>query len=188
MTKTLLEGTIFKVKEINRTIHNQEITRQYVDMDQDAIIVLVYDKSTDRILFTKEYRVGPDDNTYGLVAGKVEPDEPLAFAVNRELREETGVEVTSGYSIPYSTMYTSEGYSNERITPFLFMVNDWKQVKTAQDSDEYVNHLWVDYDAYKENIADKITGLPAQYLLMALDNELMKAKITEFTSDIQENF
>jgi ADP-ribose pyrophosphatase len=60
----------------------------------DAVVIVAFHGPSQKVVVTREYRVPLADFEYGFPAGLVDPGESVAAAVARELREETGLELT----------------------------------------------------------------------------------------------
>lgn len=67
-------------------------------------------------------------------AGKLDLNEPPKKCALRELEEETGIKASQ--LIPLGYIYTTAGFSDERI--FLFLALDLKQTKPNPDEDEFL--------------------------------------------------
>jgi len=70
-----------------------------------------------RVLLVSQYRRPVDQALWEIPAGKLEPGEDPLDCARRELREETGYTATDWRKL--LTLYTTPGFSNERITLFL---------------------------------------------------------------------
>lgn len=171
--KIISDEKFFKIAERTRTINNQKIDRKIVKMNDNAIIVAVYDVETNKVLLNREYRVGPDKVVNGLVAGKINKGEYPREAMMRELREEASVDVRGATIISIDGHYTSEGFCDEIIYPFIVLGRNFKKIQASQDEDEHVEHAWVDFDGIGNY---EITGLPAEFTLLMLQKVLGKLK------------
>jgi ADP-ribose pyrophosphatase len=80
----------------------------------DAVVIVAFHGPSQKVVVTREYRVPLADFEYGFPAGLVDPGESVAAAVARELREETGLELTrivrSGPPV-----YSSAGLTDESV-------------------------------------------------------------------------
>lgn len=161
MSKITYEGAIFDVIKTQPVIDGKTVKRDLVHMKQNAVIGAVFDLKTHKLLVTHEYRIGPQTVTDGFVAGKIEPGEEPLHAFMRELSEETGIHPNVAISRTNPAFYTSEGFTDETITPILVIINGFNQTKTNFDKDEYVKYQWVNIDEFDNH---QLSGLPAQYL------------------------
>lgn len=165
MSKITYEGAIFDVVKTQPVIDGKTVDRELVHMNQNAVIGAVFDLKTHKLLVTHEYRIGPQKVTDGFVAGKIEPGEEPLHAFMRELSEETGIHPNVSISRTNPAFYTSEGFTDETITPILVIIDGYTVKATHFDNDESVHSDWVsltDFDA------SKMTGLPAQFLYQQL--------------------
>src|SRR4051794_35001772 len=65
-----------------------------------------------RLVLVKEFRVAVGDYVVGLPAGLIEPGEAMEDAIRREVREETGFEVTAIKRVT-QPLYSSGGLTDE---------------------------------------------------------------------------
>lgn len=84
----------------------------------DAVAVLMYDPSKDKIVLLEQFRVGAMDDENGpwlveIVAGMVEQGESVTDVARRECKEEAGVEVHSFENV--HSFYSSPGGCSEKI-------------------------------------------------------------------------
>jgi ADP-ribose pyrophosphatase len=70
-----------------------------------------------QLLLLKQYRYAADEFLYEIPAGRLEPNEDPADCARRELLEETGCTATGLEHL--FTMYTTPGFTDERIHVFL---------------------------------------------------------------------
>ncbi len=86
----------------------------------DSVAILIFEKETESLLFTNQFRYPTCKNNEGwlleIPAGSLEKNEKPENCIIREVMEEIGYRITSPKLI--STFYTSPGASTERI--FLF--------------------------------------------------------------------
>jgi len=80
----------------------------------DAVMMVPFHTSENKIVITREYRVPLADYEYGFPAGLIDKEESVEQAVERELKEETGLDLTRviGASPP---VYPSAGMTDESV-------------------------------------------------------------------------
>jgi ADP-ribose pyrophosphatase len=87
-----------------------------------------------QLLLLKQYRYAADGYVYEIPAGRLEAGEDPRQCAERELREETGC--TAAEMRFLTTMYTTPGFTDERI--HLFMATGLERGKTAHEADEFI--------------------------------------------------
>jgi ADP-ribose pyrophosphatase len=80
----------------------------------DAVIIVGLYKPDNRLVVTKEYRVPLGDYEYGFPAGLVDKGETVQAAASRELKEETGLDITRFIRVG-PPIYSSAGMSDESV-------------------------------------------------------------------------
>lgn len=101
-----------------------------------AVVPFLSDPAADdpQILLLRQYRYAADAYLFELPAGRLEPnEEPMACAA-RELREETGC--SAEHFEPLLTMYTSPGFTDERI--HLFVARGLTRGAAETERDEFI--------------------------------------------------
>ena len=88
-----------------------------------------------QLLLIKQYRYAAGGYMYEIPAGRLEPGEAPASCAARELREETGCTATS--ILPLYTMYTTPGFTDERI--HIFLATGLTRGPAALESDEFLS-------------------------------------------------
>lgn len=102
-----------------------------------------------KICLVSQYRHAVDRDVLEIPAGLIEKNENPEDAAVRELQEETGYKPNSILKV--SELYTSPGYSTERI--ILYYVYDLLSSKLPEDDDEYIDIHWVSLDEFEKYIA-----------------------------------
>lgn len=79
----------------------------------DAVVMIMHDRTGERVLINKEFRLACGKFVYNFPAGLIDPGENETEAATRELWEETGLKLVEIKDIiPES--YSAVGFSNEK--------------------------------------------------------------------------
>ena len=80
----------------------------------DAVVIAAFHEEEEKLVLIKEFRVPVDDYIYSLPAGLVDPGEDPFVSVKRELKEETGLELTNiDMDESCEKVYLSPGMTDE---------------------------------------------------------------------------
>ena len=80
----------------------------------DAVMIVALHTSKNKIVVTREYRVPLADYEYGFPAGLIDEGESVEQAVRRELKEETGLNLTRVIRVS-PPLYSSAGMTDESV-------------------------------------------------------------------------
>lgn len=103
-----------------------------------------------QLLLIKQYRYAANGYLYELPAGRLDPGEAPEECARRELREETGCSAER-VELLY-TMYTTPGFTDERI--HLFLATGLTHGETGHESDEFLTVETVPLSQALEMIRD----------------------------------
>ncbi len=141
--KTISKETRYEGRIVSLELHEVELrdgtrTKREIVRHGPAVAV-VAQRPDGRFLFVRQFRKPLDRAMLEIVAGNCDPDEPLADAAFRELREETGYEATHLQRL--GAIYPSPGYVDERIE--IFFAKVWMEPGARNlDADEDIEvHL-----------------------------------------------
>ena len=80
----------------------------------DAVVIVPFHTGQKKIVITREYRIPLGDYEYGFPAGLVDEGESIKAAARRELKEETGLDLTHFVKIS-QPLYSSAGMTDESV-------------------------------------------------------------------------
>ena len=84
--------------------------------DVDAVLICALHKDSKKLVLIKQFRVPLNDYVYELPAGLIEPKESILTALERELKEETGLSVCEvNYNETKDKVYLSPGMTDESV-------------------------------------------------------------------------
>jgi ADP-ribose pyrophosphatase len=84
--------------------------------DVDAVLICAFHKDSKKLVLIKQFRVPLNDYVYELPAGLIEPKESILTALERELKEETGLSVCEvDYNKTKDKVYLSPGMTDESV-------------------------------------------------------------------------
>jgi ADP-ribose diphosphatase len=110
-TATIARTRLFHVESVDlRFANGVEVQYERLRSNSAGAVLVVPMLDEDTVLLIREYSAGVDRYELGLPKGRVEPDENLLWAANRELMEEVGY---AARSLEHLTSLTlSPGYMN----------------------------------------------------------------------------
>ena len=101
----------------------------------DAVVIAAFHVDRKKIVLTREYRVPLGDYEYGFPAGLVDEGESIAEAARRELKEETGLEVTRIIKSS-QPVYSSAGRTDESVAMVYLECTGRPSNEATTDSEE----------------------------------------------------
>lgn len=82
----------------------------------DAVIIVAFHKETKSLVLIRQFRIPLNDYVYELPAGLLDEGEAMEEALNRELREETGLSLVDiDYKKTKEKLYVSAGMTDESV-------------------------------------------------------------------------
>ncbi len=101
----------------------------------DAVVIVPFHKKKDKLVIIKEYRVPLGDYQYGFPAGLVDEGETIEQTCLRELKEETGLNVTRIHKIS-PPVYSSSGMTDESVSMVYVECDGTPSNKGNEDSED----------------------------------------------------
>ncbi|MBO4477096.1 MAG: NUDIX hydrolase [Lachnospiraceae bacterium] len=119
----------------------------------DAVVLVIFDESGERILLDCEYRLAVDAWVYNFPAGLIDPGETPEEAARRELREETGLELYAIEDV-IGESYSAVGFSNEKN---LTIVGRARGTFAESDSEyEEIRSAWYTKEEVRELLKSEV--------------------------------
>ncbi len=117
-----------------------------------AVLPFLSDPAGDdpQVLLLRQYRYAAEDFIYEVPAGRLDPGESPIDCARRELEEETGC--TAARVEPLTTIYTTPGFTDERI--HLFLARGLTRGDVAHEKDEFMTIETVTLSRALEMIRD----------------------------------
>ena len=104
-----------------------------------------------KVLILREaatYTDGTNTGRYHLPGGRIEPGEPFADGLAREVLEETGLRVTRGKPVFVGEWFpVIRGRRNQIVAIFFACVARTDKVRLSSEHDDY---LWIDPETYRQ--------------------------------------
>ena len=110
-TRTLAQTGLFHIEQVDLRFSNGTQTRfERLRGSSHGAVLIVPLLDEDTVLLIREYAVGTERYELALPKGRIEAEEPLLEAANRELREEVGH--AAGELQHLNTISLAPGYSS----------------------------------------------------------------------------
>ncbi|HBY70060.1 MAG: ADP-ribose pyrophosphatase [Flavobacteriaceae bacterium] len=149
----------------------------------DSVAVVLYEKDTDSILLTKQFRYPTTQHNEGWIleipAGSLEKNENPSKCVEREVLEELGYQIKKSQLL--SQFYTSPGGSTEKLSLFYAEVSSEDKIEKGggvESEDEDIQLIKVpvkELGVYLlEKIIDAKTIIGLQWFLFQRMNEIKR--------------
>ncbi len=135
-SKQVFKGKILTLYYDEVMLPNKKTATREKVMHPGAVAVIPVNGSGE-VLLVKQYRYPVEKVLIEIPAGKLDTDESPVECAIRELHEEAGV--VDGKVIHLTTIYTSPGFSNEKME--IYLAVDFKETDNNPDHDEFL-HLY----------------------------------------------
>lgn len=172
---TVYKGRTFQVNHrlVKFENENKFIDFEIIERQSVALVIPIF--SNGDLLMIEQYRSAIDEVILEFPGGKIEEDETIFEAAQRELEEETGYH--SSKIVLINDFYSAPHFSNERI--YLFIAQNLVKTKSDLQEKEFIQTKSMTVEDMKnilnENILiDSKTIVACFSLLNFLDNDKKK--------------
>ncbi len=153
-----------KVYEIISRNQNLTCQEELYKGEAEAVVLIMHDKSGEKILLNREFRMAVGEFVYNFPAGLIEKGETPKKSGERELWEETGlklVEVTDYIG----TSYSAVGFSNEKNVCLVGVAEG--EIKPSIFAEEEIEAGWYTKEQIKEMLqTEKFAARTQAYCYM----------------------
>ena len=118
--------------------------------ENDAVVIAALHKPSNKLVIIKQFRVPVNDFVYELTAGLIDNGEDFKFAVKRELKEETGLDIKEIVS-EKSNLYLSPGMTDECVNLTFCTCEGDLSIENMED-DECIEPMLISQDEAREII------------------------------------
>jgi ADP-ribose pyrophosphatase len=109
--------------------------RKKIDLQPDAVVVVPFHTSENKLVIIKEFRVVLGGYQYGFPAGLLDPGESVIQAGTRELFEETGLRLTKVFR-QSPAIYSSSGMTDESVSLLYAACDGSPSSEYTEDSED----------------------------------------------------
>lgn len=120
------------------------------ELNVDAVIIAALHKESKKLVLIKQFRVPLNDYVYEIPAGLLDGDEPIEHAVDRELKEETGLRLIKiNREMSKNKVYASVGMTDEALA-LVYCLCDGEISNKYLEDDEDIETILVSQEEAKE--------------------------------------
>ena len=132
-SEKIYEGKILTLRVDTVELPNRKYSKREM-VEHNGAVAIVPITENNEIVMVKQYRKAIEDYLLEIPAGKLEYNEEPIECAKRELKEETGYD--TGNIGLLGTIYTSPGFSNEKI--YIYLATELREGEPTLDEDEYL--------------------------------------------------
>ena len=108
--------------------------------EANSVVLILHDESGEKLLLNREFRLSMGDWIYSFPAGLIEPGETPEETARRELKEETGLDMTEVRYV-WPTSYTMPGLTNDATQLIICAAKG--EIQPSDSPMEQIESRWV---------------------------------------------
>lgn len=152
----------------------EKLKKIYLEGKQDkidAVVIAALHKSENKLVLIKQFRVPINNYIYELPAGLVDNDEEMEKTVERELKEETGLDLIKINKInSRQKVYLSPGMTDESVA-FVYCLCEGILSSEFLEDDEDIEAILVSQEEAKEILkSEEIIDIKSYLMLQMFTN------------------
>lgn len=138
---------------------DEAIRKQYFEGEEDqvdAVLIAAIHEPSSKLVMVKQYRVPLNDYIYELPAGLIDEGEAFEVSVARELKEETGLQLTEiDQERSHSKLYLSPGMTDESVN-MIYCKCTGELSKAYLEPDEDIEPLLISKEEAKKLLSSNV--------------------------------
>ncbi len=147
LNKSGKEGNWFIASRKNEEVMKKQFFEGRED-EVDAVLIVATHEENDKLVLIRQYRVPLNDYIYELPAGLIDQGEEYKISVARELKEETGLELTE-IEREIGKTYLSPGMTDESVA-LVYCKCKGQLSKAYMEEDEDIEPILVSKEEARE--------------------------------------
>lgn len=134
---------IYEMTSKHGSLHSgsDPLTISDIGKEVQAVVLIVFNKDHSKMLLNRELRLGVNQIVYNNVAGLIDPGETPIMTAIRELREETGLSISTINDV-LNASFTSAPTNDELINVIICTADDNETIAPSQDASEEITAEW----------------------------------------------
>lgn len=148
-----------KVYEMISRNHKIKTLEDIKKSKADSVVIIMHNKTGDKILLNKEFRLAVGEWVYNFPAGLIDKGETPEESANRELKEETGLEIVEIKDTLIES-YSAVGFSNEKNITVIGIADG--NFSPSNSTNEEIEARWYSKEEIRNMLRNEIFAAKTQ--------------------------